>query len=60
MCLSFNDFETIIFATIKENLGDGKLELYFEFGGRNGITDKTFIMIEAPAYFEVIIATDWK
>lgn len=66
VCLSDDDFTTsssVIFATISgqqnavglagTHTGRGKLELDFEFGSCDDIIGKTFIMIEAPAFFQV-------
>lgn len=64
MCLSTNEFNTIIFATISgqrdvaklaaRNTGKGEFELNFEFDNDANVSNKTFVMIEAPALFEAI------
>lgn len=67
MCLTVDDFETIIFATIKGGrnpkklagikngveTGKGELKLKFEFGKNDFKTDDVYVMIEAPDLFEV-------
>lgn len=67
MCLTVDDFETIIFATIKGRrnpkklagikkgveTGKGELKLKFEFSKTDFNSDEVYVMIETPTLFEV-------
>lgn len=67
VCLSSNDFATIdYFATVagprnvakssgrNAKTGKGTINLAFEFNNRIKFANKTFVMIEAPEFFEVM------
>lgn len=67
VCLSNNDFDTIIFATITgrrdplkltgikndEKTGIGEFELDFEYDRPHIDPNDVFVMIEAPVFYQV-------
>lgn len=60
MCLSFDNFKTIIFGTIAEKRS-GEIEFNLENGINHGIPNnsfKSFVMIGLPNYFEVTKLND--